>query len=86
MADFRIEKVIINPNQTWIDITQHLNWQALRNPELSWGHTNQLVEVNQPIMIEFEIIISSWARIQEGFRSWQTIKDTITTWSTLKTW
>lgn len=86
MADFRIENIKINPNYKWQDIAGLLNWKSIQSSGLPWSNTNQITEVNQPIFIEAEVIISSWDRIRGGFTSWQLIKDSITTWSTLKTW
>lgn len=86
MADFRIENVKINPGQSWQDVSQHQNWQAVKSADLSWEHINQIAEINQPVLIEVEVVISSWDRIRSSFGNWQTIKNTINTWSVLKTY
>jgi|GEM_PF-912853 len=86
MADFRIESIIINPNQTWQDVYQHQNWQVIKNTELTWGNTNQITEVNQPIFIEVEIIESSWSRVKSVITNWQSLKESISNWLGLKTY
>ena len=86
MADMRIESVIINPGQTWQGVEKFINWQVIRSTGITWGGINQIVQTNQSVLIEVEVIISSWERIKTDLSSWQAIKNTMLSWSALRSW
>ncbi|MDF2844931.1 MAG: hypothetical protein K0R00_3357 [Herbinix sp.] len=86
MADLRIDNIKINPHQDWGDIAKFTNWRNVQSSSLHWNNLNQISRVNQPIVIQVEVIISSWERIKESFTDWELVKEENLTWVALKIW
>ena len=86
MADLRIENIRINPYQDWGDIADFTNWRSIQSSSLPWNNLSQITRTNQPVVIQVEVIISSWERIKDNFTDWELVKEENLTWAALKIW
>lgn len=82
----KIVDVNITTNRKWQEVSNHSDWNTVKNTNTDWLQLKQTTVVGNPVFIEVEIIENDWLTISQLFNSWKELSSKFTNWLDLKNW